>query len=314
MLGRNSQARARSFAQSLLVPAEVLQRPLGEAAVRALSTVPGSKGGYLVGVQNMGFVDVLRARSVAFRMGARILSGLTGNLAAGRQTASVSVTWQGPEGTSVSATDQTLGQVSMTPRTCMAITDVSLQLLRIGGPSVDAFISADLAGAVAVAGLDNAVINGAGGAQPLGIIKTPGVTTGQDAATATLAKILAFPSTVGTANALRGAPGFVTNSAGAVVLAQKQKFTSSSTALWEGNIFDGELVGIPAMSSEQVASGNLIFGCWDEIVIGEWGVLELAADQSGTRFNQAQVGIRAKWMVDVLVRYPTSFVVSTNLS
>ena len=37
-------------------------------------------------------------------------------------------------------------------------------------------------------------------------------------------------------------------------------------------------------------------------------------DNGGTRFNTAQVGIRALWMVDVMVRYPTAFVVSVNLS
>jgi hypothetical protein len=49
-------------------------------------------------------------------------------------------------------------------------------------------------------------------------------------------------------------------------------------------------------------------------VIGDWGVLELSTDNGGTRFNQAQVGVRALWMVDVLLRYPQAFVVSTNLS
>lgn len=304
----------RESTGSVLVPAEVLQRPLGEAAMRAMSTLGGSVGGYLIGAQNMGFVDVLRARAVAFRMGARILSGLKNQITTPRQTGSVTVTWQGVDGTSVNSTDQALGQLSMDPRTCIAITDVSEQLLRLSTPSADSFISTDLAAAVATAGLDNAVINGVGGAQPLGIIKTPGVVSNQDAATATLAKILAFPSAVGTANALRGAPGFVANSAGAVALAGRQKFTGSSTALWEGNVFDGELVGIRAMSSEQIAASNLIFGCWDEIVIGEWGVLELSADRSGARFGQAQVAIRALWMVDVSVRYPQSFIVSTNLS
>jgi hypothetical protein len=79
-------------------------------------------------------------------------------------------------------------------------------------------------------------------------------------------------------------------------------------------MLDGQLVKFNAMSSEQLASGNLIFGSWDELVIGDWGVLELSTDNGGTRFNQAQVGIRAMWMVDVLLRYPQAFVVSTNLS
>jgi hypothetical protein len=95
---------------------------------------------------------------------------------------------------------------------------------------------------------------------------------------------------------------------------QKQRFSSTDTPLWDGNIMDGSLVGFRAMSSEQLSSGNLIFGSWDEVVIGEWGVLELAMDSGGTRFNNATVGIRAMWMVDVLLRYPQAFVVSTNLS
>ena len=138
--------------------------------------------------------------------------------------------------------------------------------------------------------------------------------SGQDAASATYAKILAFVSTAGGLNAIRGNPGFVTNTAGAAKLMQVQRFTSTDTPVWTGNMLDGQLVGFNAMSSEQLASGNIIFCSWDEVVIGDWGVLELAMDNGGTRFNQAQVGIRAMWMVDVLLRYPQAFVVGTNLS
>jgi HK97 family phage major capsid protein len=304
-----------TFSDSLLVPGEVLQRPLTvEAATRAMATTPGSKGGYMVGVTNAAFIDVLRNRSVAMTMGARVLSGLQGNVTFPRQTSKVSVTWQSGDGTSVTAADQALGQLSMTPKTCIAITDVSEQLLRQSSPSAEDFVMADLAADVAVDGLDAAVINGTGGAQPLGIKNTTGVTTGQDASSATYAKILAFVSTAGTANAIRGNPGFVTNTAGAIALMKVQRFTSTDTPVWQGNALNGQLVGFNAMSSEQLASGNLIFGSWDEVVIGEWGVLELTTDRGGTRFNQAQVGIRALWMVDVLLRYPAAFIVSTNLS
>jgi hypothetical protein len=68
-LGRSSS--------NLLVPAEVLTRPLPEEVMkRAMATTPGAKGGYMVGVTNMGFIDILRNRSVAMAMGARQLSGL----------------------------------------------------------------------------------------------------------------------------------------------------------------------------------------------------------------------------------------------
>ncbi|HYE70593.1 MAG TPA: phage major capsid protein [Aquabacterium sp.] len=306
----------RELTSSILIPAEVLQRPLGEGAQqsRAMATQPGSKGGFMVGVQNMGFIDILRNRSVAMNMGARVLSGLQGNITFPRQTGKVTVTWQGGDGASITAADQTLGQLSMTPKTCIAITDVSEQLLAQASPSAEAFVMADLANDVAIDGVDNAVINGTGGAQPLGIKNTTGITSGQDASSATYAKVLAFPSTAGGLNAIRGNPGWVTNTAGAARLMQVARFANTDTPVWEGNMMDGTLVGFRSMSSEQLASGNIIFGSWDEIIIGEWGVLELSMDAGGTRFNTAQVGIRAMWMVDVLLRYPQCFVVGTNLS
>jgi HK97 family phage major capsid protein len=305
----------RESGPSAFVPAEVLQRPIApEAVSRVMATSPGSKGGYLVNTTNMDFIDILRNVSVAMAMGARVLSGLVGNVGFGRQTGKATVTWQAGEHVAVTATDQALGQLSMSPKTCIALTDVSHQLLNQSSPSAESFIMADLAKSVAIDGVDNAVINGTGGAQPLGIKNTPGVTTGQDASSATYAKILQFPVVAGTANAIRGNPGFVTNTIGASKLLGVQRFSNTDSPIWEGNVLNGSLVGFNAMSSEQLASGNLIFGSWDEVLIGEWGVLELATDGGGTRFNAAQVGIRAIWMVDVLIRYPQAFVVSTNLS
>ena len=310
-----AQKLGRTGSSNVFIPAEVLTRAMApEVMQRAMATTPGSKGGYLVNVENMGFIDILRNRSVARAMGARVLSGLEGNVVFPRQTGKATVTWQAGEHTSVTATDQALGQLSMTPKTAIAITDVSEQLLRQSSPSAEQFVMADLAADIAIDGVDAAALNGTGGAQPLGIVNTPGISSAQDAATATYAKILAFPVAAGSQNAIRGNPGWVTNIAGASVLMQKFRVANTDTPLWEGNLLDGSLVGFRAMSSQQVASGNLIFGSWDELVIGEWGVLELATDTGGTRFNSATVGIRAMWMVDVMIRYPQAFVVSVNLS
>lgn len=305
----------REHTSNILIPTDILQRPVGrEAAQRALATTPGSKGGYLVDLQVMGFIDILRNRSVANQMGVTVLTGLTGNLAFPRQTGKPSVTWQAGEGVSVTAADQTLGQLSMAPKTAVVVTDVSEQLLQQASMSVEQFVMADLAAVIAIDGVDAAVIGGTGGAQPLGIRNTPGITTGQDAGTITYAKALAFPVVAGGSNAIRSNPGWGTRIAGAAICMQRQRFTSTDTPIWEGNLMDGTLVGFRAMSSEQFASGELMFGSWGEVIVGEWGVLELAMDNGGTRFNQMQVGIRASWMVDTLLRYPQSFVVSSNLS
>lgn len=299
---------------NILVPAEVLSRPVGaDVAQRTMTTTPGSKGGYMVNVNEIGFVDILRNRAVCMNMGATIIPGLVGNAMFVRQTGTPSITWQAGETTSVTAADQTLGQLSMTPKTAIVITDVSEQLLRQATPSAEAFVMADLAKSTAIA-VDSAAINGSGGAQPLGIKNTTGITSGQDAASVTWDKIRAFWTAAAGSNAVLGMPGWVTTSAGAALLMGKQRFTSTDTPIWEGNPMHGTMMGFHAMSSEQMASGNLIFGSWENLLIGEWGVLELSTDNGGTRFNNATVGIRAMWMVDTLLRYPQAFVVSVNLS
>lgn len=311
----------RELSTSILIPGEILRRPISVREAqhqrmleRALAISPGSKGGYLVETDVIDFITILRNRSVCMRMGAVDLGGLTANAVFPRQTGKPSVTWQAGDGSSTTAADQTFGQLSMTPKTAIVITDVSEQLVAQSSPAVEGLVMADLAADIAIDGVDNAAINGTGGAQPLGIKNTTGITTGQDASSATYAKILAFPQTAGTSNALLENPGWATNTAGAARLMQVQRFTSTDTPLWTGNLLDGTCVGFPAMSSEQLASGNLIFGSWGTMLIGSWGVLELAMDNGGTRFNQAQIGIRAMWMVDVLLRYPQAWIVGTNLS
>lgn len=308
-----SKKIGREHSANIFVPVEVLQRTASERAERTMTTTPGSKGGYAVDVQNMGFIDILRNRSVCYKMGATPMPGLVGNAAFVRQTGSPSITWQAGDAATVTAADQTLGQLSMTPKTAIVITDVSEQLLRQSSPSAEAFVMGDLAKSLSIA-VDSAAINGTGGAQPLGIKNTAGITSGQDAASVTWAKIRAFWAAAAGANAVLSRPGWVTTSAGASLLSGTQRFTSTDTPIWEGNPSNGTVWGFPAMSSEQIASGNLIFGSWENLLIGEWGILELATDNGGTRFNNATVGIRAMWMVDTLLRYPQSFVVSTNLS
>jgi len=140
---------------------------------------------------------------------------------------------------------------------------------------------------IAIDGVDNAVINGTGGAQPLGIKNTTGIAVGQDAATVTYAKLLAFVSTAAGSNAIRGQPGLRHRRRQAPRCSCRSSASpATDTPLWQGNILDGTAVGFNAMASPSSwPPANLIFGSWDEVVIGDWGVLELSTDNGGTRFN-----------------------------
>lgn len=296
----------------VFIPGEILRRPVGAEAARALTAQPGSAGGYLVDTDNLGFIEILRNRSVLSRMGARTLSGLEGNVAIPRQTGSATLTWQAGETAAATATDQTFGQLSMTPKTAIAVTEIGRTLMMQSSPSSEGLVMSDLAQVVAL-GVDLAGIQGTGGAQPLGIISTPGISSGQDASSADYAKILAFQSTAAGSNAILGGPGYITRPATAAALMARSRFSNTDTPLWDGNILDGKMAGFGAMSSLQVPSGNLIFGSFNEVIIGEWGVLELSMNPFQS-FNAGVVGIRAIYTVDVLIRYPQSFVRSTNAS
>lgn len=309
-----SRAVAKSLGREpdgIFVPADILRRPVASAS-RAMLAQPGASGGYLVDTDNMGFIDMLRNRSVLSSLGARTLSGLQGNVAIPRQTAAGTLVWQAGETTAATAADQTLGQFSMTPKTAIAVTEVGRTLMMQSSPSAEAMVTADLAKVVAL-GVDLAGLTGTGGAQPLGIENTTGVTTGQDAANATYAKMLAFQGVAAAANAMLDGAGYVTTPAVAAILMAKSRFANTDTPLWDGSINDGQMCGVRAMSSNQVASGHCIFGSWSEVLIGEWGVLELTMNPYQS-FNAGVVGIRAIYTVDVLVRYPAAFVVSSSVT
>jgi len=43
---------------------------------------------------------------------------------------------------------------------------------------------------------------------------------------------------------------------------------------------EGAILGFKAMSSAQMPAGDMIFGDWSQLVIAEWGVLELQSSES----------------------------------
>jgi hypothetical protein len=89
--------------------------------------------------------------------------------------------------------------------------------------------------------------------------------------------------------------------------------TTGTTNLWKGNLREGQMFGLKAMTSAQVATDSMIFGAWDQLVIGEWGVLELSVNPHDD-FPKAITGLRAMYTMDVGVRTPAAFSVATSIT
>lgn len=304
--------------QSILVPLDVLSRSMQQTMVqqallqarRDLTAASASGGGYLVDTQNQGFVELLRNASVCFAMGATRLSGLQGNVTIPKRTAGATGYWLATEATSITESNQTFGQISMTPKTCGAYNEISRQLLMQSSPAAEDLVMSGLALDVGTA-VDLAGLNGSGAAgQPLGVIGTSGIgaVTGT---TFDYADIIEFQTDVATANALAGNLGYVTTPTVAGLAKARVKFTGTASQLWEGRLERGTMDGYPAMSSNQIPAGDMLFGDWSQMVIGEWGVLEIAVNQQAN-FPAGIIGVRALYSVDVAIRIAAAFSLMTG--
>jgi HK97 family phage major capsid protein len=245
-------------------------------------------------------------------MGVRRLSGLQGSVTVPRQSAGATAIWLANEASTITESQQTFVQMALSPKNVGAYTEISRQLLLQSSPGAEGIVTDDLAQVTATAA-DLAVLEGSGAAgQPTGLANTAGI--GNVAAgAATYAKVLEFQEDVATANVMPARGGYVTHPATASILMQKQRFTSTDTPLWVGNIWDGQVSGFPGMSSNQLASGVVDFGDWQEIVVGEWGVLEVEVNPYAN-FQAGIIGVRAIYSLDVGVRRPFAFSRATGIT
>lgn len=288
----------------------------GESFHRDLSTASASAGGYLVGTDNLGnsFIDLLRNCLMAVKMGISILPNLKGNVTIPKQTAAGTAYWLATDGTAITESQATLGQLALAPKTVGAYTEFTRQLLMQSNPSVDAMIAQDLASVIGLA-VDAAIINGSGASgQPTGIVNTAGIgsVTGT---TLGWAGVIEFMTDLAAANALQDASkfGYVTTPTVAALLMQRMKVASTWSPVWEGNVLEGRIGGFPAISSMGMTAGAMLAGDWRQIVLGEWGVLELATNPYAA-FSSGIIGVRAMQSVDVGVRQAAAFSYATSIT
>ena len=269
-------------------------------------------GGYLVETINLSFIELLRNRTVAFRLGATVLSGLVGNVSIPKQTGAATAYWFATEEATLTESDPVFGQLAFSPHTVGGYTQISRLLLLQSSPDIEGIVNADLAAIVGIA-VDAAVINGTGSSgQPHGIVGLTGVGTGTGA-TLGLAGLLTAQGTVGAANVVPVRGGWAAPFSVSELLRARNEFSNTYSPLWYGSIWDGMMVGYPALASNQIPSGDMIFGDWAQVVVGEWGVLEVEVNPYAN-FQAGVIGIRAIMTVDVQVRYPGAFYVTTSIT
>jgi HK97 family phage major capsid protein len=234
-----------------------------------------------------------------------MLPGLQGNVTIPKQTGSNTAYWLTNEATAITEGNLTLGQLALTPKNVGAYQEISRTLMLQSSPAADMLVMNDLAKVLALE-IDRVGFEGSGASgQPTGIASTGsiGAVTGTSLA---YAGILEFQTDVASSNALAENCAYVTTPSVAALLAGRQRFASTDTPLWQGGLLDGTIAGFTAKSTLQLTAASMIFGDFSQVVIGEWGMLEIALNPYAN-FTAAITGVRAIQTVDVGVRYAGAF-------
>ncbi|MDE8350210.1 MAG: phage major capsid protein [Acidocella sp.] len=277
------------------------------------------------------FIDVLRNKARVMSLGAKMLSGLVGNIAIPRQDGQTPTYWVNSEGADVTEGETVFDQITMTPKTLGSRSQYTRQLLMQSTPDIEMLVRNDLAQVMALA-IDLAAIAGTGaGGQPTGILNRSGigsVALGTNGGALTFDALIALETALAVANADETNLAYLTNAkeVGNLKLLKdttgRYLWTQYTANSMPAGGAPGEVNGYPVARSNQVPSNltkgtgtNLsavIFGNWSDLIIGEWGVLEILPNPYGAGFNSGSIDIRALQSVDVNVRHVASFAAVTD--
>jgi HK97 family phage major capsid protein len=289
------------------------------------------QGGNLVQTQLLAdnFIEVLRNASVTAQLGALFLSDLTGNIDIPRRSGALSVGWVG-ESTAGSESEGTFDKVSLRPKTVSAWSVMSRLMMLQSTPSIEMLAREDLL-AVAALAVDLAALSGAGSAGvPLGIVNQAGVGSvvgGTNGANITFDNVIQLKTLPRVANAAIANMAFAINSKTKGYLESLKATTGQY--LWTDGGYAGAsssaaLKGERYVESQQLRStltkgtatgicSEAIYGNWRELLIGMWGVMEIAVNPyDSTGFKNGDVILRIMQTVDVGVRHGASFAVMSD--
>lgn len=285
----------------------------------------GTEGTDVVQTTLQPLIERLRDKLILRDMGARFLTGLTGDLQFPRQTNNGTFNWEGENDTTAEST-LTTDNVSLSPNRGGLFFDISNQAIIQSSPDVEQMHRDDLLAVVARA-FDSAGISGTGASnQPTGITNTSGIGSvvagNPDGAALTWGDIVDLESEVAVDNADVGNLRYLTNTSVRGKL--KQTETTAGTNgqfIWpvNGTSLNGyEGVGISNLVPSNGTKGagtdlsTIIFGNFNDLIMAMWGGMDILVDP----YTQAALGLlrlHLQIYADVAVRHPESFAACTDV-
>lgn len=221
-----------------------------------------------VAEDKLGILEPLRANLVLAQAGASYMTGLVGNVSIPVYSGS-NVGWAGEVDTASNGAG-TFSEVNLEPKRLTAYIDVSKQFLIQDSNSAEEMLKRDIVAAISNK-LEATILGTAAGSatQPAGMLN--GVTA--DTAAVTYKDIVKMEATLGEKN-VRGDIKFIVSPSAKADLKTTDKGTDTGRYLMEGN----EVNGYPVLCTSAVAGKGIIFGNFADLVIGQWGGIDLTVD------------------------------------
>lgn len=257
------------------------------------------------------YIDRLRAALIVQRLGATVLNDLVGDQDIPRQTGSVTAQWVG-EDQPLTETQPTFDDVTLSPKTCGAVTSYSRRTLLNAVPSIEEILRRDLTAVIAEA-IDYQALFGTGsGNTPVGIIHATGVVSETLSSPPTWAQVLEFPGDIQTANADVGSLGWAMAPDAVKKLRSSVKVASTDSSMLMD--LPNNLAGYPVetsnilTTSDTATSSIVIFGAWSQLLVGYWSGVDILVNPfESVAYMRGRVLMRVMRDVDVAVRHGESF-------
>lgn len=288
---------SKKEARGLFVPHEtIFQRQLEKKT-------PG-KGGVLVDTDLRidQFVDTLRNKAMIGRLGARVLSGLVGDIAIPRKTNGTNFYWL-DEDEEPELSDFDFSTLNLSPKTIAGAIAVTRKLRKQSSMSVENLMRQDMIEGLAVA-IDAAQLKGTGlNNQPLGLLNQHGLPGLTYDTAVDWDHVVDMETMIANSNADESGMAYLTSPTQRGVAKKTQVFANTGERLWGA---DNTVNGYRAFATNQMPSDAWLHGDWSQIITALWGVLDLNVDKS-TKAGTDGLVLRIFQDVDTQARRLESF-------
>ena len=255
-----------------------------------------TKGKEAVATNKFSILGPLRSAMVLSQAGATYLTGLVGNIAIPFYSGS-NCGWKGEV---VAAEDGkgSFSEITMSPKRLTAFIDVSKQFLIQDSVGAEELLRRDIIAALAEK-FEKTILGTEAGTdtKPAGIFN--GVTA--DTAALTFADVVNLEAALENNN-VTGALTYVVSPSAKATLRTTAKDTGSGRFVMEG----AEVEGIRVLSSSAVTSKGVLLGDFRELIIGQWGGIDLTIDTL-TKATEGMVRIVINAYFDAKVRRSAAF-------